>query len=222
MHFCSWMVKRSSAFTRDNFIQLYDCLVIFTRKYQQNSFLKVLTTTQSNSPSFFKENVKKLESKRFQDKTYVKANVLPSMKKTKLLSSSRLLDVLHAACTSPPGLGLQGKRKCNHIGGVLFAIEEFIHRGLQNNPELLTCTSRLSVWVAPCNQSVAAKPVGKVLIRKIMFGKKNIRTQPKIINFDPRAPQEQICDDESFKNPCGALQNCLPASSFFLFHNFKS
>ena len=52
--------------------------------------------------------------------------------------------------------------------------------------------------------------------------KKNIRTQPKIINFDPRDPQQRNRDDESFKNLCGTLQNCLPASSFFLFHDIKS
>ena len=68
-------------------------------------------------------------------------------------------DVLRAACTCPAGLGLQGKGKCNHIGGVLFAMEDFIRRGLQNHPEPLTCTSRLSVWVVPRNQSVAAKPL---------------------------------------------------------------
>ena len=51
-------------------------------------------------------------------------------------------------------------------------MEDFIRRGLQNHPEPLTCTSRLSVWVVPRNQSVAAKPLDKVLIRKIRFGKK--------------------------------------------------
>ena len=70
-------------------------------------------------------------------------------------------------CTCPAGLGLQGKGKCNHVGGVLFAIEDFSRRGLQQNPEPLTCTSRLSVWVVPRNQSVAAKPLDKVLMRKL-------------------------------------------------------
>ena len=126
-------------------------------------------------------------------------------------------DVLCAACTSPAGLGLQGKGKCNHIGGVLFVIEDFICRGLHNHPEPLTCTSRLSVWVVPHNQSVAAKPLDKVLIRKIRFGKKNIRIQPKIINFDPRSLQEQNCDDESFENvgPFKTVYQQVP-SFFFM------
>ena len=207
-----------------NFIQLYDYLVVSTRKYRhivlKGTHYKKLKSYQF----FFEGNVKKLESKVFENKTYVKANVLPSMKKTPyraILEFSPTYDVLSAACTCPAGLGLR-KGKCNHIGGVLFAIEDFIRRGLQNNSEPLTCTSRLSVWVVPRNQSVAAKPIDKVLIRKIRFGKKNLRTQPKIIKFDLRAPDMRTRDETSFKKLCENLQNCLPSSSFFLFHDIKS
>ena len=73
-------------------------------------------------------------------------------------------DVSRAACTCPAGLGSQGKGKCNHIGGVLFALEDFTRWGLQKHPEPLSCTSRLSVWVVPRNQSVAAKPLDQILI----------------------------------------------------------
>ena len=185
-----------------NFIQLYDYLVVSTRKYRhivlKGTHYKKLKSYQF----FFEGNVKKLESKVFENKTYVKANFLPSMKKTPyraILEFSPTYDVLRAACTCLAGLRLRGKGKCNHIGGVLFAIEDFIRRGLQNNSEPLTCTSRLSVWVVPRNQSVAAKPIDEVLIRKIRFGKKNIRTQPKIIKFDPRAPDKRTRDETSFK-----------------------
>jgi len=46
--------------------------------------------------------------------------------------------------------------------------------------------------------------------------------QAKIIKFDPRAPQQRTRDPESFKELCSELQNCLPSSSFFLFHDIKS
>ena len=131
-------------------------------------------------------------------------------------------DVSRAACTCPAGLGSQGKGKCNHVGGVLFALEDFTRRGLQKHPEPLTCTSRLLVWVVPRNQSVAAKPLDQVLIRKIRFGKKNIRIKPKLIKFDPRAPQQRNRDEGRFKTLSENLQNCLPSSSFFLFHDIKS
>ena len=208
-----------------NFVQLYDYVVVSTRKYR-HIVLKGTNYKKLKSYQFFFEgNVKKLECKNHDNKRYVRANVLPSMKKTPyrvVIEFSPTCDVLRAACTCPAGLGLQGKGKCNHVGGVLFAIEDFSRRGLQQNPEPLTCTSRLSVWVVPRNQSVAAKPLDKVLIRKIRFGKKNIRTQAKIIKFDPRAPQQRTRDPESFKTLCNELQNCLPSSSFFLFHDIKS
>ena len=131
-------------------------------------------------------------------------------------------DILRAACTCPAGLGSQGKGKCNHVGGVLFALEDFTRRGLQKHPEPLSCKSRLSVWVVPRNQSVAAKPLDQVLIRKIRFGKKNIRLKPKVITFDPRPPQQRKIDDGRFKILSENLQNCLASSSFFLFHDIKS
>ena len=62
---------------------------------------------------------------------------------------------------------------------------------------------------------MAAKPIDKVLIRKIRFGKKDVRTQPIIIKFDPRAPHTTTRDEATF-------ENCLPSSSFFLFHDMKS
>ena len=208
-----------------NFVQLYDYLVVSTRKYRhivlKGTHYKKLKSYQF----FFEGNVKKLESKVFENKTYVRATVLPSMKKTPyrvVVEFAPTCDVLRAACTCPAGLGVQGKGKCNHIGGVLFAIEDFTRRELHKNPEPLTCTSRLSVWVVPRNQSVAAKPLDKVLIRKIRFGKKNIRMRPKIITFDPRAPNQRTRNEENFKKLCENLQNCLPSSSFFLFHDLKS
>lgn len=54
------------------------------------------------------------------------------------------------------------------------------------------------------------------------MGKKIFVRKPKIIKFDPRAPQQQTRDTESFKKLCNELQNCFLSSSFFLFHDIKS
>ena len=128
---------------------------------------------------------------------------------------------MRAACTCPAGLGAQGKGKCNHTGGVLFAMEDFCQRGLKTHPEPLSCTSRLSVWVVPRNQSVTAKPLDAILIRKIRFGKHNIRDTPKLIHFDPRAHYQRKTDDQDFKRLCLSLQECLPLSMFHLFHGTR-
>ena len=201
-----------------NFIQLYDYLVVSIRKYR-HIVLKGTDYKKLKSYQFFFEgNAKRLESKVYQGKTYVKASVLPSMKKNPyrvIVEFSPQCDIFRAACTCPAELGLNGKGKCNHVGGVLFAAEDFTRRGLQKHAEPLTCTSRLSIWVVPRNQSVAAKPLDLVLIRKIRLGKKNIRLQLKIIKFDPRAPNQRTRDEKHFKTFCTGLQNSLPASSFF-------
>ena len=74
--------------------------------------------------------MKKLESKIFKNETHVRANVLHSIKKTPyrvVLDFSPTCDVLRAVCKYLTGLNLRGKGKCNHIGGVLLAIEVFIY-----------------------------------------------------------------------------------------------
>jgi len=150
-----------------NFIQLYDYLVVSTRKYR-HIVLKG-TNYKTSYQFFFEGNVKRLESETHENKTYVKASVLPSLKKTPyrvVVKFTPQCDVLRAACTCPAGLGSHGMGKCNHVGAVLFAFEDFTRRGLQNHPEPISCTSRLSVWVVPRSQSVA-KPLDQILIRKI-------------------------------------------------------
>lgn len=57
---------------------------------------------------------------------------------------------------------------------------------------------------------------------KNRFGKKNIRTQAKITKFEPKAPQQRTRDHEGFKKLRSEMQDCLPSSSFFVFHDIKS
>lgn len=135
-----------------NFVQLYNYLVVSTRKYH-HILLKGTHYKKLKSYQFFFEgNVKRLESKVFQGQTYVKASIVPSMKKSPyrvVVEFSPQSDILQAACTCPAGLGLSGKGKCNHVGGMLFAIENFMRKALQKHPEPLSCTSWLSVCVVP-------------------------------------------------------------------------
>ena len=79
-----------------NFIQLCDYLVVSTRKYR-HIILKGTHYKKLKSYQFFsKETLKiKLETELFDNKTYIRGNVLPSMKRrgrhTESLSSSHLL-----------------------------------------------------------------------------------------------------------------------------------
>ena len=97
-----------------NFIQLYDYLVVSTRKYR-HILLKGTHYKKLKSYQFFFEgNSKRLESKVFQGQIYVKASVVPLMKKNPhrvVVEFSPQSDILRAACTCPAGLGLSGKGK---------------------------------------------------------------------------------------------------------------
>jgi len=136
--------------------------------------------------------------------------------------SQEMNDIQRATCTCPAGLGVNGKGKCNHIGGVLFAIEDFTRQGLHKHNEPLSCTSRLSVWVVPRLQTVTPRPVDQILFRRIRFGKQNIRKEPLVISYDPRASYQRTRIESDFKKLCTSLQNCLASSSFFLFHDLQS
>ena len=46
--------------------------------------------------------------------------------------------------------------------------------------------------------------------------------RPKIIMFDPIAPNQRTRNEDNFNKLCDNLQNCLPSSSFFLFDDLKS
>ena len=85
-------------------------LVVSTRKYRHIVLNKGTNYKKLKSYQFFFEgNVKRLESKVYQGKTYVKASVLPSMKKNPyrvIVDFSPQCDILRAACTCPARLGL--------------------------------------------------------------------------------------------------------------------
>ena len=138
-----------------NSLQLYNYLVVSTRKYRNIVFKGTHYKKLKCYQFFFEGNMKKLESKVFENKAYVRATALPSMKKTPyrvVVELAPTCDVLRSACTCPAGLGLQGKGKCNHIRGGLFAIEDFTRRELHKNPEPLTCTSRLYCRSGLCHE----------------------------------------------------------------------
>ena len=117
-------------------------------------------------------------------------------------------------------LGSGGHGQCNHVGGILFAIEDFNRQGLQNRSEPVTCTSRLCAWNVPRNSKVAAKPVDDINIVKYRYGKDN-RTSVKSSVYDPRAPCDRVLNKAKLNSMLVKLSQHLPSSSLFLFHDIK-
>ena len=80
-----------------------------------------------------------------------------------------------AACTCPAGSGINCLRKCNHVGTILFVLEDFNGKKLKTFAEPLTCTSQLLKWNVPRDSSTNPSPFDKTLVKKINL--ETIRTQ---------------------------------------------
>eukprot|EP00795_Rhopilema_esculentum_P009739 gene9739-18238_t len=96
----------------------------------------------------------------------VKASMKKCLYKVVLQLSVKSGDVCSAACTCPAGIGLRGFGNCNHVGSVLFALEDFNRRGLREYPSAVTWTSKLSFWNVPNSsalKSINPFPVDEVL-----------------------------------------------------------
>ena len=130
---------------------------------------------------------------------YIRCTVLPSMRKdrrykvrlcctTSESPADHIPTVLVALCTCPAGLA----GCCNHVGGLLYALEDFVRLGLREEAGK-TCTEKLMAWNQPC--SVCAQPcrVTDVHLRKHTFaGIDRPPKKKKIPFFDPRPTNHRI------------------------------
>ena len=87
-------------------------------------------------------------------------------------------DVYAAMCTCPVETGVNCLGKCNHIGSILFAMEDFNRKGIKEFNDPLTCTSKLSKWNVPRDSSSAPAPIDQVLIEKKLS--LEIKLKPKL------------------------------------------
>ena len=113
--------------------------------------------------------------------------------------------------------GVDGFGKCNHVGGLLYYVEEFNKRGLKSQPEKVSCTSVLNGWVVPRNLTVKPQPLPELKIKKSQFGKTN--NGPTCTQYDPRALHDRAKNIPAFNKLYTDLEDCIPASGFFLFHD---
>ena len=171
-----------------SFVQLYDYLVIRTIKYK-HILLKNTSYKKLKAFQFFYEGfIKKLDIAKSGTFCFVDVRMKASMRSklykviVKLSSDGT---VCSAACTCPAGIGIGGFGNCNHVGGVLFGLEDFNRKGLKEVPSSSSCTSKLSAWNVPRNSSSVPAPIDQVLIKKITFGQEVVKeTLPKINLFE--------------------------------------
>ena len=140
--------------------------------------------------------------------------------KTIVILSNDFGDVCCAACTCPAGAGISGFCNCNHVGGVLFSLEDFNRKGYQSCPHSVSCTSKLSAWNVPSSfTSISPVPIDQLVIEKIKFGRDSGKSQePKNICHDPRKAKDVHLSEESFEKLKKSLAESTPNSCFFAFH----
>lgn len=115
-------------------------------------------------------------------------------------------------------LGLNGTGKCNHIGGLLFAITDFHEKGLHQQTDKVSCTSKLNGWIVPRNLTVKPKPIADIKVKKIQYGKQTC-DRPNVNTFDPRAPQDESLNMYQLNKMYDNLKEHAPNSDFFLYHD---
>ena len=189
-----------------SFLQLYEYLVIRTSKFK-HILLKSTAYKKLKAFQFFFEGfIKKVDVAKDNNFTFLDVRVKASMKrilyKVIIKLSNKSGDVCSAACSCPAGIGIGGFSNCNHVGGVLFALEDFNRRGLQEHPSAVSCTSKLSAWNVPnasALRSFNPAPIDQIIIKKIKFGKNNdVTYSPGCKSFDPRAASDRVVSNDRF------------------------
>ncbi|XP_021363173.1 uncharacterized protein LOC110456646 [Mizuhopecten yessoensis] len=204
-----------------NFNQLHEYLVTRTNKYDDPS-MKGSCYKKLKSYQFFMEgHVSNVEVARGQGHTWIKSKGIASIKKTKynvMVVFHSNGDVRYAACGCPAGLCMNEHGKCNHIGGVLFAVNSFYANGLHSNTAKVSCTSKLNGWIVPRNLTVPPKPVKEIKVEKIQFGSNRLsKTFNQSSVFDPRAPQHRTSDNNDLDILHTNLKEFAPFSGYLLF-----
>ena len=116
------------------------------------------------------------------------------------------------ACTCPAGSGIKCLGKCNHVGTILFVLEDFNRKKLKTFAEPLTCTSQLLKQNVPHDSSTNPSPIDKTIVKKIHL--ETIRTQ--------KLNQKIIVMTHAHQYLGNDLQNCLLSSGLFLFYDIES
>ena len=129
-----------------------------------------------------------------KDFVCVTTKVLPSMRKDRVYAvtivireSTSLVATAYCTCIA----GLSGC--CNHVTGTLYCLEDYIHKGLQEE-ERKGCTERLQNWNPPRKQDADARPTDAVILEKKEYGVEKRAKLHRINEWDCRPISKRIID----------------------------
>ena len=209
-----------------NFFQLYHYFVVITEKYNGNLLRRTSYKRLKSFQFFYEGHIKTMELCTTELFIHVHSKVKPSMKNKCYVIIKfirELEDIMTAACTCPAGSSIKCLGKCNHVGAILFALEDFNRKNLKTFAEPLTCTSQLSKWNVRRDSSTNPAPIDKTLVKKNKYGDNpSTEVEPKNNCYDTRSPNGKYLDNDSMNTLKRDLQKCLPSSAFSLFHDIES
>ena len=165
-------------------------------------------------------HVQKIEFAKDVDKTHVKCECVPEMKKNikhqVKLSITNSGEIVFASCPCPAGRGPLAS--CKHTAAACYALEEFSR--LKSTRDLETCTSRLQTWNQPRKRKLDPQSVCDIDFSKKAYGKEIKVTKSP---YDPRNPSHrninsQEVNSELLDRICKAKPNC---GFFYLLSNEK-
>ena len=106
---------------------------------------------------------------------------------------SHVPTVLTAYCTCPAGLAAS----CNHIAGLLYALEDFVRLGLREEAAK-TCTEKRMQWIHPRAAHVKASRVTEVHVKKDTYSGRDLGEKKKSIPFyDPMPTNRRFVNPEA-------------------------
>jgi len=95
--------------------------------------------------------------------------------------------IFKAYCSCPAGFS----GCCNHVTVTLYCLEDYIHRGLQDD-ERKGCTERLQTWNQPTPRSSGARPTDDVKLIKHQYGVEKRARDKRINHWDCRPATRRI------------------------------
>ena len=124
--------------------------------------------------------------------SYIKSQVLPSMKKTSAYScyisirDNGLIRRVFCGCPA----GVDGR--CNHVAATLFSLEEYCKARLTREQLNESCTSNACRWNVPRKRKGDVAPITQMKFQKHEYGKIKIERSPLVpASKDVRAPHQR-------------------------------
>ncbi|XP_070545952.1 uncharacterized protein [Ptychodera flava] len=213
--------KNLSGLSKDFSIQkIQEYLIYSTDKTCDGDSMRQYKTLKSYR-MFTEGYVQNIETNSFGSFCFFRAQVMPSestdrLYRVSLCTDKTTGDVYGGRCRCVAGLG----EACSHLGALLFALEDFVSKGLNILPVDKTCTDVLCMWNKPSSLKVKPRPITEIDMRKIEYGKK-ITNRPKknADSYDCRTASHRLVNKDDLQTLYQTMSKVNSSSCWVKFYD---